>query len=163
MGHLIPQVAPDTAGRPPSEPQAVVETFLAALVAKDLDRASALVDDEILYVNVGLPSVQGRREFTRVLDLLGRPSVGFEVYLHAISADGPTVLTERTDAIVIGSMRVQFWVCGRFDVVDGRITLWRDAFDFLDVMRGSLRGLLGIARPARRPRPPSMLADPPGR
>jgi limonene-1,2-epoxide hydrolase len=146
-----------------ADPQTVVEAFLAALAASDIETATALIDDDIVYANVGLPTVRGREEMDRVFALLGRRGVGFEVYLHAVSADGPVVLTERTDAIVTGPMRTQFWVWGRFEVHDGRITLWRDSFDFVDVLRGTLRGLVGAVVPGVRPAPPSGPAVAPGR
>ena len=88
--------------------------------------------------------------------------MGFEVYLHSISAEGPVVLTERTDVIVVGPFRAQFWVWGRFDVHDGRITLWRDSFDFVDMTRATVRGLVGMALPAVRPTAPDP-GDAPGR
>lgn len=145
------------------DPQSVVEAFLAALAAGDVARAATLVDDDILYVNVGLPAVRGRAEMDRVFALLDRPRVGFEVYLHAVAATGPVVLTERTDVLVVGAVRSQFWVWGRFEVHDGRITLWRDSFDALDVLRGTLRGALGALVPALAVDPPAGPASPPGR
>jgi limonene-1,2-epoxide hydrolase len=54
--------------------------------------------------------------------------------------------------MVFGPLRLQFWVCGVFEVVDGRITLWRDYFDFFDMLKATARGLLGVAVPALRPR-----------
>lgn len=145
-----------------TSPQAVVEAFLAALAAADLDTAKALLADDIEYVNVGLPAVRGKEQMEKAADLFDRPEVGFEVYLHAISADGPTVLTERTDVLLYKRMRVQFWVMGRFDVHDGKITLWRDAFDYVDIVRGTIRGLLGLAKPELNPTPPEP-GDAPGR
>ena len=159
---LLPLAAPEGTA-PPTDPQAVTEAFLAALAASDLDRASALVDDQIDYVNVGLPAVRGREQMATVFGLLDRPGSGFEVYLHAISADGPVVLTERTDVLIMGPVRIQFWVCGRFDVHDGKITLWRDAFDFIDVLRGTGRGLLGAVMPSLQPKVPRDLGAAPGR
>jgi limonene-1,2-epoxide hydrolase len=50
---------------------------------------------------------------------------GFEVKFHRIAAEGNAVLTERTDALVFGPLRFQFWVCGVFELHDGQITLWR--------------------------------------
>ena len=94
--------------------------------------------------------------------MLDRPSASFEVYLHAISATGTTVLTERTDVISLGRFRSQFWVTGRFDVVDGLITLWRDSFDYLDLARAAVRGLAGVALPSLRPVAPAE-TDSPGR
>jgi limonene-1,2-epoxide hydrolase len=153
---------PTPAERPTSDPQEVVEAFLAALAAPDLDRAMSLLADDVVYSNVGLPTIHGRDRVARVLGGLEGPSSSFEVYLHAVSADGSVVLTERTDVIVVGPVRAQFWVWGRFDVHDGRITLWRDSFDFLDLTKATLRGLAGIVWPSLRPTPP-LPGDAPGR
>jgi Limonene-1,2-epoxide hydrolase catalytic domain len=74
--------------------------------------------------------------------------------VHAISADGPSVLTERTDVLKFRRLRIQFWVCGRFDVHDGQIVLWRDYFDHLTVLAATVRGLVGTVFPAVRAKPP---------
>jgi limonene-1,2-epoxide hydrolase len=158
---LLP--TPAAEGAPPTDPQAVTEAFLAALMDSDLDGAIALLDPDVHYVNVGLPAIDGAERVRRAFRPLTRPDVRFEVYLHAISADGPTVLTERTDVIVLGPLRLQFWVMGRFDVHDGRITLWRDGFDNVDILKALGRGLLGVVAPSLRPSPPHRLDDPPGR
>ena len=147
----------------PSNPQAVVEAFLAALADSDINTAGDLMATDIEYVNVGCPTIRGRARVVKVLSGLARPSFGFEVYLHAISADGPTVLTERTDVLTLGKLRLQFWVVGRFDVVDGQITLWRDAFDYVDILRSVVRGLGGLVVPTLRPAAPQSAATPPGR
>lgn len=163
-GSLLPRPLDTSAGAVAvEEPIAVVEGFLAAMAAGDASGAAALVDDDILYVNVGLPKIRGRREVERVLHGLDRPSIGFEVYLHAISAEGNVVLTERTDVLRFGKVRAQFWVWGRFEVVDGQITLWRDSFDFWDLLRANVRGLAGVVVPSLRPRPPATRETPPGR
>ena len=147
----------------PSTPRQVVETFLAALAAEDFTTAGTLLAEDVVYANVGLPTIRGRRRTVGVLKPLARPGLGFEVYLHSIAADGATVLTERTDVLLFGPVRLQFWVHGRFDVQDGRITLWRDAFDFVDITRSLVRGLVGAVLPALRPTAPQSAAVPPGR
>ena len=60
---------------------------------------------------------------------------GFEVKIHRIAVNGSSVLTERTDVLQFGPVRLQFWVCGVFEVHDGRITLWRDYFDLASYQR----------------------------
>lgn len=157
---LLPDPAPP--GENLTDPLAVAETFLEALAAPDLDRASSLLAEDVVYTNVGLPTIRGRDRVTEVLRGLDRPNSSFEVYLHSISADGAVVLTERTDVIAVGSLRLQFWVWGRFDVHDGEIALWRDSFDFLDLTKATVRGLLGIALPGLRPTAPRP-GDAPGR
>jgi limonene-1,2-epoxide hydrolase len=158
---LSPHPAPPEGA--PTDPQAVTEAFLDALAQNDLDRAIGYLAEDVHYVNVGFPAIDGAAKVRRAFQGLTRPQVGFEVYLHAISADGVVVLTERTDVITVGRCRVQFWVMGRFDVHDGRITLWRDGFDLGDVLRGVARGLLGTVLPALAPAPPTSLDDAPGR
>jgi limonene-1,2-epoxide hydrolase len=160
--HLLPR--PIDAGSVAVEgPQAVVEGFLAAMATGDSASAAEFVADDILYVNVGLPPIRGRRGVEQVLAFLDRPGRGFEVYLHAISSEGPVVLTERTDVLRFGQVRMQFWVWGRFEVRDAKITLWRDSFDYLDLARSGVRGLAGALVPSLRPAPPTSRDTPPGR
>lgn len=121
-----------------------------ALAASDVERAVALVADDIVYMNVSLPTIRGRARFERGAHAYYRRGLGFKVAIHRIAADGATVLTERTDALTWGPWRSQFWVCGTFEVVDGKIALWRDYFDWMDVIRASVRGLVGILIPALR-------------
>jgi limonene-1,2-epoxide hydrolase len=94
---------------------------------------------------------------------LGKPGRSFEVYLHAIATNGRTVLTDRTDAIVLGPLRFQIWVAGRFDVHNGHIVLWRDSFDYADVLRALVRGVVGVVLPAARPPAPQSPDVAPGR
>jgi limonene-1,2-epoxide hydrolase len=142
-------------GESPSAPAHVVERFLELLRAEDIDGAAELLAVDVEYVNVGLPAVHGRERVRRLLRAtLGLDGAGFEVYLHTISADGPSVLTERTDVMKFGRLRVQFWVCGRFDVSNGQIVLWRDYFDQMNFWIATARGLLGTIFPAVRAKPP---------
>lgn len=128
----------------------IVESFLYALQAVDLDTADGLLADDLVYQNVGLPTIRGRARAMKLFrGMEGRG--GFEVKFHRVAADGSAVLTERTDAIVIGPVRLQFWVCGVFEVHDGRITLWRDYFDMFDMIKATVRGLVGAAIPSLRP------------
>ena len=126
-----------------------VETFLYALADEDFDAADALMADNITWQNVGYPTIRGRRRITNIFRR-GKGRVGFEVKFHRIAAEGNAVLTERTDALIIGPVRLQFWVCGVFEVHGGRITLWRDYFDTFDVVKATVRGLLGAAVPPLR-------------
>ena len=127
-----------------------VEVFLAALQNMDVDGAGVLLDENLVYQNVGFPTIHGRARTMKLLrGMQGR--AGFEVKTHRIAVNGSTVLTERTDALVFGRVRLQFWVCGVFEVTNGRITLWRDYFDMFDFTKALARGLLGAVIPALRP------------
>ena len=142
--------------QPDSTPTLVVEQFLDLLRAGDGDRAVELLAADVEYENVGLPTLHGRERVRRFFRAgFGLPGAGFEVYVHAISAQGESVLTERTDVLKFRGLRIQFWVCGRFDVRDGQIVVWRDYFDHLTVFAATARGLLGTLFPALRAKPPA--------
>jgi limonene-1,2-epoxide hydrolase len=124
-----------------------VEGFLNALQEEDFEAADAALDDNLVYENVGLPTIHGRHRTIRLFRRMqGR--VAFEVKIHRIAADGTAVLTERSDALIFGPLRLQFWVCGVFEVHNGRITLWRDYFDVFDMVKATLRGIAGLAVPS---------------
>ena len=124
-----------------------VEGFLNALQDADYEAADAALDDNLVYENVGLPSIHGRARTMKLFRQMdGRAAL--EVKIHRIAADGAAVLTERTDALIIGPLRLQFWICGVFEVHNGRITLWRDYFDFFDMFKATVRGLAGLVLPS---------------
>jgi len=128
-----------------------VEVFLTALEDQDIDAAGAVLDENLVYQNVGFPTIRGRARTLKLFrGMEGR--AGFEVKIHRIAVNGTSVLTERTDVLVFGPVRLQFWVCGVFEVTDGRITLWRDYFDMFDFTKALARGVLGAAVPTLRPR-----------
>jgi limonene-1,2-epoxide hydrolase len=134
----------------------VVRAFLLALQDDDIERVGALLADDVVWINVSLPPVRGRRAVERICRLGVRAGIGFRVYFHAVAADGDVVLTERHDAITRGRFQQRFWVVGRFEVRDGKIAVWRDAFDWGDLLVGLLRGVAGVASPRlNRPWPPS--------
>ena len=128
----------------------VVEVLLASLQAQDADAAGAVLDDDLVYQNVGFPTIRGRARAMKLFRAMeGR--AGFEVKIHRIAVNGSSVLTERTDVLQFGPLRLQFWVCGVFEVSGGRITLWRDYFDMWDMTKALVRGVVGAAVPSLRP------------
>jgi limonene-1,2-epoxide hydrolase len=129
----------------------VVETFLKALQDQDFETFESLLHVDIVYQNVGLPTVYGRARVAKMMRAM-EGKAGFAVKFHRNVAEGDSVLNERTDAIILGPVRLQFWVCGVFEVHDGLITLWRDYFDMFDMLKATVRGVLGAVVPALRPK-----------
>ncbi|WP_433472829.1 limonene-1,2-epoxide hydrolase family protein [Spirillospora sp. CA-142024] len=132
-----------------TEIQTVTE-FLAALEELDIDRALGHAAPGMTYQNVPLPPARGLPAVERTLRAMARHGTGFEARVHSIAANGPVVLTERTDVLEKGSWRAEFWVCGTFEVHDGKITLWRDYFDWATFLAASAKGLLSAALSAAR-------------
>jgi limonene-1,2-epoxide hydrolase len=134
----------------------VVE-FLRALAAYDVDGALDLVAEDLVYSNVSLPTIYGRDRLERIARPWLRPGrMGFNVHLNHVASDGNVVLTDRIDELNLGGFAPRFWVYGRFVVgADGKIVLWRDSFDWLDVTIGNLRALAGLFSPSLNRRMPS--------
>lgn len=137
-------------------PADTVIEFLRALAAYDVDAALDLVADDLVYANVSLPTIYGRERLERIARPWLRPGrMGFNVHLNHVATEGDVVLTDRIDELNWGPFATRFWVYGRFVVdADGKITLWRDSFDWLDVTIGNLRGLAGLVSPSLNRRMP---------
>jgi limonene-1,2-epoxide hydrolase len=129
---------------------AIVETFLFALRDQDFDTVDALLADDLVYENVGLPTIRGGRRVAKMMRSM-EGKMAFDVAFRRNVGEGSTVINERSDAMVFGPLRLQFWVCGVFEVRDGQITLWRDYFDMFDMVKATVRGILGVAIPSLRP------------
>lgn len=146
----------NTAGETTGEETAaleVVHEFIAALERIDVDRLLELSHPDITYQNVPLPPARGLAQFEGQLRKFERWATGLAIENHNIAASGSTVLTERTDVLEFGRVPVSIWVCGTFEVRDGKVVLWRDRFDFANLLAGTARGLargaLSAARDAR--------------
>ena len=130
---------------------AVVEAFLDAFQALDVDRALSLLAEDVVYQNVPFPADRGKAAVTRTLKMFGRFMTGFEVRMRNIAARDGVVLTERVDVLTGRFVHLEIWVCGTFEVKAGRITLWRDYFDLASattqLLTSPVRLLFG--RPSR--------------
>ncbi len=128
---------------------ALVEEFLAAIEAFDIERALTLMADDVVYQNVPFPADRGKAAVARTLKLFGRVMTGFRVEMKNIAERDGVVLTERVDSLTGRFLDMHIWVCGTFEVRDGRITLWRDYFDLAQatgqLLTGPWRKLLGAS------------------
>jgi limonene-1,2-epoxide hydrolase len=137
----------------PTVPAEAVTTFLRHLEAGDVDAAMSLMTDDAVWINVTLPTVRGKRRIDRLLRGLDRRG-DFRVHFHNVASEGDVVLTERTDALRVGRFEQRFWVYGRFELRDGKIAVWRDSFDWVDMLFSLIRAVAGAVSPGlNRPWP----------
>ena len=106
-----------------------VDAFIAAVEAKDVDGALDLMSDDAVYENVPIGVVVGRAAIRQTLEpfLAGATSVEWKVLRQVASET--TVMNERVDRFEMEDRWVEIPVTGVWEVVGGRITLWRDYFD----------------------------------
>ena len=126
----------------------LVERFFEAARDLDLEATMAFFADDAVYRNLPLPPARGareiRRQMTWILGVLDR----FEVDMVRIAGTEDTVLTERVDVLARGAFEVALPVCGAFDIRDGKITSWRDHFDWMTLTGATVAGL--VRTPFRR-------------
>jgi limonene-1,2-epoxide hydrolase len=127
------------------DPVTTVRAFFAALEDRAVNQAWELADDRIVWRNTSLPTVRGTL-VRRLLAAMDRDWMGFRADFHHVAAAGDVVLTERTDHMRFGLLEIDFWVCGTFQVRDGRIVLWHDHFSWGSVLGGTVRGLWRMLR-----------------
>jgi limonene-1,2-epoxide hydrolase len=131
-------------------PIEIVQLFLRALEAKDLERATAMLADDVVYQNVPLPADRGKEAVVRTLKSFQGFITEFEVRIKNIAERDGVVLTERVDVLTGPLVYLDIWVCGTFEVKAGKITLWRDYFDLAEctgkLLVGPLRKLLRRGR-----------------
>jgi limonene-1,2-epoxide hydrolase len=123
-------------------PEDTVRSFLEHLARRETDDALALLADDVVWRNTGLPTFEGKRVHGMVRDMEAR-GIGFDVHWKHVAASGDVVLTDRTDVIRVGRWETAFGVRGTFEVRDARIAVWDDAFSWLDLLRS---GVLGLGR-----------------
>ena len=125
-------------------PEETVEAFITAVTGGDMVRAAELVAEDIVYENVGfgptsfeeaLPTIHGSRA---TLEFLA-PMQDAEWTIHRQMSSGTIVINERTDRFTFNATRIELPVAGIFEVVDGKITFWRDYCD-MQTMRSQLSG-----------------------
>lgn len=126
----------------PENAVTVVREFFGALELGVVDEALDLLDPAIVWKNTSLPTVRGKNRVAALLRGLNRPKLGFSAVMHHIAADGDIVLTDRTDYLHVGPVRIGFWVSGTFELRDGRIVLWDDHFSKGNVARGAVVGVV---------------------
>lgn len=119
----------------------VVEDFLDSLRRLDIDRVIELAHEDITFHNVPFPPARGIEEVERQLRTYERFATGLAIETHNIAAKGDTVLTERTDVMEFGRVPIELWVAGTFEVADGKVRVWRDRFDFANLLAGTAKGL----------------------
>mgnify|MGYP001028201519 CR=1 FL=1 len=118
----------------------VVRAFLEHLARAETEAALALLDPEVEWRNTAMPTFRGERVHQMIADMEKR-GVGFDVRWRHVAADGETVLTDRTDVITYAGWQTSFGVRGTFVVREGRITLWDDAFSWLELLASGVVGL----------------------
>ena len=115
-------------------PIEVVRRFCAAW-SEDLgaNGLGEFFTDDAVYHNMPFGPVAGKENIVHNIDSFIRPGPPgverIEFRVINIVADGPVVMTERTDIFTLSDNSFGLPVMGIFEIRDGKINAWRDYFD----------------------------------
>ncbi len=118
-------------------PTDVVNAFVAAVEARDLDAALQLMAEDVVYDNVPMPTIHGRDGVREFLGPFIESSSKVEFEVHRQLAEGNCVINERTDRFHMEAMLIEIPVVGVWEVAGDEIVLWRDYFDMNMATGGS--------------------------
>ena len=122
-----------------AEPEQTVREFFRLLALPDTKAAIELLDPEVVWRNTGLPTIKGRQVGGMLLDAEKR-GLTVDITIHHAAADGDTCSPTAPTCCARASGRRRSGCAAPSRSRDGKITLWDDAFSWLDFTRGSLWG-----------------------
>jgi limonene-1,2-epoxide hydrolase len=115
-------------------PLELVRRFCAAWSDGDFAALMEYFSEDATYHNIPLDPVKGRDAIRTTIEGFTAGVDKIEFRVHHIVAEGPVVLTERTDVFVAGDRTIELPVMGTFEVAGGKIAAWRDYFDLNQFM-----------------------------
>ena len=110
-------------------PLEIVEEFISALERKDIDSAISLLADDCEYDNVPMGKMFGSENVREFLGPMIENCSSVDWPVPRSSSSGNLVFNERLDRFEMGGNWIEIPVCGVWEVIDEKITLWRDYFD----------------------------------
>ena len=111
-------------------PRKVVEQFFNACKELDFSAAGALLAEDCVYENVPFHTARGKKRVLRDLNMMGKYLTQFDVEMVNIAVNGNVVITERIDTLAGRFFSADIALMGVLVVKDGKISEWRDYFDW---------------------------------
>lgn len=118
-------------------PRETVETFIGHWNSGEMEAVYAMCTPDVTWHNIPMEPIVGVDAMREAVAGFMAPVEACEWEIHAIAANGRSVLTERTDAFRLeDGRRAALPVMGIFEIApDGRIAAWRDYFDMAQFQR----------------------------
>jgi len=110
-------------------PAETVTEFMRLIERKDVAAAVAMVTDDVSYENMPFGPIVGPEAMAQTLDGFLATASEVEWQILRQIEHGDVVFNERLDRFRIGDGWLELPIAGVFELVDGKISLWRDYFD----------------------------------
>jgi limonene-1,2-epoxide hydrolase len=114
-----------------TENEKLVTEFCNSLLSADMAKVVSYLSPDVLYHNIPWAPVTGHAGVRQVLDPVvhGANCAITRMDIKNTTSAGNTVMNERVETWVKGSVRLELPVAGVFEITNGKITHWRDYFD----------------------------------
>ena len=110
-------------------PTETVDASIGAIERKDVATAVAMLSEDVSYENMPMEAIVGPNGVAATLEMFLGPADEVDWQILRPVKEGDTVINERLDRFRIGDGWLELSIAGVFEVVDGKIRLWRDYFD----------------------------------
>lgn len=110
-------------------PTEIVNAFIAAIERKDIPATIEMVTDDVSYENMPMNPIVGPEAMAQTLEGFLSPATEVDWQILRQFEHGNVVVNERLDRFKIGDGWLELPIAGIFEIVDEKISLWRDYFD----------------------------------
>jgi limonene-1,2-epoxide hydrolase len=115
-------------------PDEVVTEFCKLWSSPDPEKLAGYFTEDAIYHNIPMDPVQGREAIKEFIAGFTAAFDGIDFRVHRQLSNGDLVMNERTDVMRRkDGGEIPLPVAGVFEVIDGKITAWRDYFDMATI------------------------------
>lgn len=107
----------------------IVREFCGLWASMDVEQMITFFTDDAVYHNIPMEPAVGREAIATLLNGWAAVLDGIDFQIHQQVSAGKVVMNERTDTMRVNGASVPLPVMGIFELVDGKIQVWRDYFD----------------------------------
>lgn len=107
----------------------IIQNFINAWSRLDADELVSYFTEDGIYHNMPAAPVQDRKNLTEFISgfLANWTKTSWDTI--NIVGNGDIVIAARLDRTEVGEIKIDLPCCGVFEMVDGKIKVWRDYFD----------------------------------
>lgn len=107
----------------------IIQNFINAWSRLDADELVSYFTEDGIYHNMPAAPVQGRKNLTEFISgfLANWTKTSWDTI--NIVGNGDILIAARLDRTEVGEIKIDLPCCGVFEMVDGKIKVWRDYFD----------------------------------
>ena len=107
----------------------IIRSFIAAWSRLNPDELVDYFAEDGVYHNMPIGPIQGRAALMPFIAAFVKNWTATEWEVITLISAGDVVIAERLDRTKVGDKSVNLPCCGVFEMVNGKIKVWRDYFD----------------------------------